>query len=1012
MKPHLVLLLALLLSTFTQAADLLPPPMDTMYANHLQAESSQFISVNLFGVEIDPSKAKDPANYTITSADDAAYASGKQPKAAGSRTRAERVALRKDLLTKGTHIFLQLPTPMQNGKSYSVKVANLGELPALPPVLFDDGRQINDNIRLNQLGFLPDRNKVAYLGQYMGDAGPMPFEASEFHLIDAAGKKVFTGKPARREANEQLVGQQVWEMDFTALNTPGTYRVQVPGVGVSYDFVIGANALNPMFVTYMRGHYHQRCGCAVEAAFSRHAREACHLDDAYIDIESTKTKFTNPKKPPLYEATYDGRQQKAIHGHHDAGDYGKYTVTGGAYVFATLNAMDAFPAKFRDDNVGLPNSGNGVPDLLEETKWELEWLENMQDASDGGVFGVIRPRSGGYEHALPAKEAKRLFFPKDTVHTGSFAAAMARAARSADVQKYYPEDAKRYLTKAVKAWEFLEKNDRFVEYFHYGANFGDTDERAWAAVELYAATGKAKYHEYFLKKFDPGEKRWGWWGLFENSGHAVHTYLGIKDRQRDPSMVDRCTAALKEACEQHVRFSNEFPYRLSMPEPSINHKSYGWYFPGDMSGYDLLMGYAVLKDEKYLQCALDNMSYTAGANASGHFLMTGLGQKRNIEVVSDYANNDNIIDPIPGIPLGIGSAGFYHIDKYGPKIGAGTYPAETWPLVNRWYDGFNVTSEFTMGPMMRETIVAAYFADLREAPKAKPTVKIVAKPAAGPAPLAVSFAVETSRPARQVFWDFGDESFSSSPNPQHVFTGDGQQYPVAVSIIDANGLWAYDQITVSCTLDKVNFSRAEHKADAETVALYHLNGDLKDASGKAGELTVETRRTDRQKFKFAPEAPMWMDPAKGSCLVLDGAEHFTIPLPEVKEPATTPITVEMMVYVKEFVGWGYEGNPALLGLKNDWDSQLSWSQDTWDKANAPSFGDADAAKFAKDFPRDRWCHVKLTNDGSRQVLYVDGKPFATKADPAFKETVKAPLVLSFGPFRGMVDEVRVRIGSD
>jgi hypothetical protein len=157
---------------------------------------------------------------------------------------------------------------------------------------------------------------------------------------------------------------------------------------------------------------------------------------------------------------------------------------------------------------------------------------------------------------------------------------------------------------------------------------------------------------------------------------------------------------------------------------------------------------------------------------------------------------------------------------------------------------------------------------------------------------------------------------------------------------------------------------------------------------------------------------MWMDPAAGNCLVLDGAEHFTVALPAIKEPAKTPLSVEMMVYVKEFVGWGYEGNPSLLGLKNDWDSQLSWSQDTWDKANAPAFGDANSAKFATDFPRDRWCHVKLTSHGDKQTLFVDGQPFATKTGPAFKDNVKAPVQLMFGPFRGMVDEVCVKTGND
>ena len=78
--------------------------------------------------------------------------------------------------------------------------------PDLLPLLFDDSRQVSDNIRLNQLGYLPDRNKHAYLGQYMGDAGPMPFEATEFHLLDAGGQKVHTGQPTRREVNEKLVG--------------------------------------------------------------------------------------------------------------------------------------------------------------------------------------------------------------------------------------------------------------------------------------------------------------------------------------------------------------------------------------------------------------------------------------------------------------------------------------------------------------------------------------------------------------------------------------------------------------------------------------------------------------------------------------------------------------------------------------------------------------------------------------------------------------------------------------
>lgn len=993
-----------------------PPPMDALYADHVAAESARFLSINLFNTPVDPSKASDPSSFVIVSDDDPGFAPAKRvhPVAAGSRARAVRVALRKDLLVRATNIFLQLPQPMKAGRHYSVRASGIFEaVPALPAVLFDDTRQISDNIHLNQLGYPSDVAKRAYLGQYMGDAGAMPFDADTFHLIDADGKTVFTGKPMRRNVAENVVGQAVYELDFTAFRTAGTYRIHVPGVGVSYAFEIGPRAINPLFTNYMRGHYHQRCGAEVSTAYSRHARGACHLDDAFIDEAVEKTNFVKPKNPPLYPTRYDGRQQKAVGGHHDAGDYGKYTITGTTYVASVLNAMAAFPGKFQDDNTGLPSSGNGIPDIIDECKWELDWLENMQD-EDGGVFGVIRPRGGGYEHALPAKEAKRQFFPKDTVFTAAYAAALAKASCSPVMRKYYPQDCDRYLAKAKRAWDWLQANTRYVQYFHYGAVFEDWDERCWAAVELYGATGDDAYHKAFLQQFDPAKKRWGWWPLFDSAGHTTHAYALMANRPRDDAMLQRCKAAIKEACEMHVADTEALPYRLSFPAVSIRQKNYGWHFPGDYSGFDLLLGYAQEKDSRYLQCAFDNLSYTCGANPSGHFLQTGLGSKRNIEVVSDYANNDNIIEPVPGLPLGIGSAGMYWVAKYGNALREGTYPAE-WPLLNRWYDGFNVSTEFTMGPMMRETLVAAYFSEMPKGAAQRPTIKITSDQTSGAAPLAVQFGLESSARLRQVFWDFGDETFSTQSSPTHVFSDAGRRYPVGVSAVDENGMWAYATTQVNCLLAKAPFDQNERKADAKTIALYHFNGNLDDASKHLPALTPVVKKADRTPHRFDSEAPMWMSKPGGSCLVLDGAEHFIVTIPQALVPkaAETPFTIEMMLYLDEFAGWGYEGNPKLLGLYNDWDSALAWTQETWDKGQAPKFGDAKPEKFAKSFPRGRWCHVKLAYDGKRKsTLLIDGEIWGTLDVPPFKANLNKPLTLSVGPFRGMIDELVVRTAAE
>lgn len=1001
---------------------LFPPPMDVLYQNRLQVQSSEFLSIHLFNIPINHEKAESASNFIITSSDDDRYkaAAKVHPTATSSRSRSVRVPDRKTMLVRETAVFLKVPQPLQNGKSYAVTIENIAEgdakLPHLAPVAFNDRRQTNDNIRVNQLGYLPNHPKSAYLGEYMGSGGDMKFPAQQFELLDASGKSTFKGAIKPRGVRDELVGQTVYELDFTSFNTPGNYRIFVPGVGLSYRFDIGSKAITPAFVNLMRGSFHQRCGHGVDAEYSRHHRLACHLDDAYVNEKSTTLGFVKPKnKAPLYLTEFGDRHQQAIHGHHDAGDYGKYTTNGAGYVYSILQAMEMFPEKFRHDNLGFPFSGNGIPDFIDECKWELDWLENMQD-TDGGVFGVIRPNNGGYENSMPPAKAHRFFFPKDTVFAGSFAGALARAARSPLVKQYFPKDAERYQEKAIKAWQWLEKNHTYVQYFHYGQEFGDWDERNWAAIELYAATGDEKYHRYFLQNFDPNRRRWDWWGLFEASGYATNSYAFLKDRKRDDAMLKRTQQAIRDACDKHVRESKAFPYRLSMPSESMNHKSYGWYFPASTFGYDLLCGYALDGKKEYLDTIIHNLDYTFGANPFGYFLQSGLGAKRNIEVVDNESTFDNIIEPVPGIPLGIGSPGFYWLARYERKPAEGQYPSE-WPLMNRWFDGFNVSTEFTIEILIREALVTGFFADLGEGAAKLPTVKITADKVEGTAPLQVKFNVEASSPngrIREYFWDFDDESFSTSSAPHHVFDEPGREYSVAVTVTDEDGQQFYDVVRVACTEEVGNHPRAEFATNKDTIALYHFNGDLKDSSGNGYDLQSKPSGNDRKPYQFTDLAPLWMEKPSGKAVIMDGKEQLTVTIPAANLPASgTPITIEAMLYLREFAGWGYDGNPTLLGLTRDWDDWIGWKQETWDKANAPFFGSGagrivNSDKFAADFPRNRWTHVKIVDDGKGKAqFFANGELIGEAASKTLMGEKRGNLVLSIGPFRGQVDEVRV-----
>ena len=990
-------------------------PMDDLYRARLEPQSADVLSVTLLEAAQAPDALRPAGQYSIQSPDDPAYAPDKsvKPRSVGLHRRLTRLSDRFDLMVKPTTIFLALPAPMKPGCTYRVVADAIDPAIAkLPPVSFDDRNQLNDAIRTNHLGYLPGRAKRAYVGQYMGDAGPMPITARRFEILDPAGTACFTGDLVRRQVGEELVGQELWEADFTPFDRAGTYRVRIAGMGVSMPFAIGPDAYNPALGNLMRGNYHQRCGEEIPEAWSRFGRPACHLDDALLGPEAAKLKFVAPKNPPLYEADLSVRQRTCVHGHHDAGDYGKYTTSGAGYVFAILHAMEVFPDRFGEDTLGLPCSGNGIPDLLDEAKWELDWLASMQD-TDGGVFGVIRPKTGGYENHLPPAKNGRLLFPKDTAFTGSYAAALAKAARSPLVRKHFPREAADYLERARKAWAWLEKNPRFTQYFHYGAIFGDQDERCWAAAELFLATGEAPFAQYLQKNFDPAQRRWGWWALFEAQGYAVMSIVAGPKSPGD-DLLARCKAELKTACDALVAQSDANPYRLSFPPSSVQHKSFGWFFPGEMAGYPLLMGFRASGDARYLQCALDNMSYSMGTNASGHFLFSGLGHKRNAEVVHDPSKHDDIAEPSPGIPLGIGSSGLYYLSRYGKRAGEGQHPNE-WPLLNRWYDGFNVQTEFTTPQLAKETIVAAYFASVPRHATAPPTIVIRTRPEANAGGYRLKFDLDVKGggEVRQVFWDFDDESFSSAPAPVHTFADPGRRYRVAATVVDANGQWAWSEALVVAPLVNPKYRR-EPLASGDALARFAFDGNLDDAGGKL-HLAPRDSGVFRRPFRFEPAVASWMARPTGQVLALHGNEQFTITLPDDARSALFEkgLFIDTMVYMDEFVTRGFPGDPVLLGVKQKWDAWAGLQHGTWDREATPTFKGGKgvivpAADVSAALPRRRWCQVRMELSPARGCqLLIDGQPVGKPGAFTFAASARDPLILSAGPWRGMLDDLVV-----
>ena len=280
---------------------------------------------------------------------------------------------------------------------------------------------------------------------------------------DSVGRVVFTAPLQMLAANWKLAGEDVLRLDFSEVRRPGHYVVHVPGLGISDSFVISDAALDFAAYTTARGLYYQRCGfpggLQAPHASPRHARPQCHERNgsAADGDESVGAVFSaDLLNSPLYNGeVVDGDTMIDTHGGwHDAGDYGKYIVTAAEALKDLVDGFDIDATRWVHDDWNLPESGNGVPDLLDEMQWELDWMLRMQDSGDGGVYHKLT--SCNWFFGMPHEETTpRLINPKSTHDTGFFAAALAASSRV--FSALHPDAAvgKGYLTAAVDAWEFL-----------------------------------------------------------------------------------------------------------------------------------------------------------------------------------------------------------------------------------------------------------------------------------------------------------------------------------------------------------------------------------------------------------------------------------------------------------------------------------------------------------------------------------------------------------------------------
>jgi len=495
-------------------------------------------------------------------------------------------------------------------------------------------------IKVDQVGYPLDGPKVALVS----------VPAKTFELRRAGDNSVvFHGNLSPGIIDPNTL-DEVQAADFSKFRQTGSYYLNVPGVGRSWTFTLGRNVYQRTYYLAMRAFYGQRCGMAVDlgAEFPGYSHAACHQHGEF------------------HISSGGSGQRNNIGGWHDAGDYGRYMVNSGISTGTLLWAAEMFGSKLKQIELKIPETGNGTPDILNEARWNLQWMLQMQDG-DGGAWhkqtsesfsGFVAPE----DDRMPSEVIGTGSAPyKSTCATADLAAVAAIAARV-----YKPYDAKfsaEALQAARNAWTWAEKNPDVTFKNPPGVStgeYGDTncaDERLWAAAELSRTTGEAAYNDFFLKHYaeflpnldSPPAENWSSVGAL-----ALWTYALSSPRGLDARAVKAIRDRTVSAAHAVVARTSANPYRVSM-----QGRDYVWGSNGVAAGYGmyLLIANMFQPTSSFADTARDNLHYLLGRNAFSLSWVTRVGDHPFQHPHHRPSGDGKQAQPWPGLMSGGPNAG-------------------------------------------------------------------------------------------------------------------------------------------------------------------------------------------------------------------------------------------------------------------------------------------------------------------------------------------------------------------
>ena len=492
-------------------------------------------------------------------------------------------------------------------------------------------------IRLNQVGYFPNEEKVVVI------EGINP--AGKIQVRNRQGKTVL--KPRNiRQAQSPWGDKTRYVVDISDLKKEGDYEVCV--AGAKAPLRIARHALHDISVASLKLFYLIRSGVPIESQYAGpYARPLGHADTQVLVHPSAAS-----------ESRPEGTVISSPLGWYDAGDYNKYVVNSAFSIGLMLSVYEENKAYFDRLQTNIPESKNQTADFLDEMMFNMLWLLTMQDPDDGGVYHKLT--TPNFEGFVMPKDCHqpRYVVAKSVTATLDFAAVMAQMARLMKGNADYPDFSAKAAEAAERAylWALVhpdafyrqaDMNKQFQPAVNTG-EYGDgnaTDERFWAATELYKLTGKTVYKQDALRLM-PSDFLVPFWGNV--SGLGMLSWLSAGDAVQ----ADKVRQALQACCDAYVKDTDQSCFQA----PYGNHAhDFGW---GHLSERCCGMGIALLFADqyvakgKYRRYALENIDCLLGRNALGYCYVTGFGQKNPMHPHHRPSAADGIDAPFPGMLVG------------------------------------------------------------------------------------------------------------------------------------------------------------------------------------------------------------------------------------------------------------------------------------------------------------------------------------------------------------------------